>query len=116
MVVIVETPYLYESDIVGVEYEIYLNRCLRDCLLRGESPIATHAMYTRPGILSKCEGGLASEASDGLAEAVGVTVLYTDYGITSKMNLGLDRASFHGHDIFYREIGRSTKDDYARSY
>lgn len=29
----------------------YLRSCLRDCLLRGETPFAGHGLYTQPGVL-----------------------------------------------------------------
>jgi len=29
----------------------YARRCMRDCLRRGESPFASHLLYTQPGVL-----------------------------------------------------------------
>lgn len=45
--VIIESPYA--GDIEGnVEYA---RACMRDSLNRGEAPIASHLLYTQPGIL-----------------------------------------------------------------
>lgn len=118
MIILLESPYLHEHPIDGEEYSIYLSRCLRDSLKRGEAPIATHAMYTRPGVLNLSigEATLATLASDDLAELIPITVAYTDYGITEKMDLGLDRAGRWKHTIEYREIGKNTREDYAGNY
>lgn len=45
--VVVESPYA--GDIAAnVEYA---RACMRDCLERGEAPIASHLLYTQPGVL-----------------------------------------------------------------
>lgn len=45
--VIIESPYAGEIDL-NVEYA---RACMRDSLNRGEAPIASHLLYTQPGIL-----------------------------------------------------------------
>ena len=45
--VILESPYAGD-----VERNVaYARACLRDSLLRGEAPIASHLLYTQPGVL-----------------------------------------------------------------
>lgn len=45
--VIMESPYAGD-----VEANVaYARACLRDCLVRGEAPIASHLLYTQPGVL-----------------------------------------------------------------
>lgn len=45
--VILESPYAGD-----VEANIaYARACLRDCLSRGEAPLASHLLYTQPGVL-----------------------------------------------------------------
>lgn len=45
--VVVESPYAG-----NVERNLaYARACLHDCLLRGEAPIASHLLYTQPGVL-----------------------------------------------------------------
>lgn len=45
--VILESPYAGEID----RNIRYARACVRDSLLRGESPIASHLLYTQSGIL-----------------------------------------------------------------
>lgn len=45
--VIIESPYAGNVEANAT----YLRRCLRDSLLRGEAPFASHAIYTLPGVL-----------------------------------------------------------------
>lgn len=49
--VIIESPYAGAEDSVSEqidrqENKLYLNRCIRDCVLQGESPYASHKMLT----------------------------------------------------------------------
>lgn len=86
--VILESPY---SGNVKKNIE-YARSCVRDCLMRGESPIASHLLYTQSGIL---DDSMAKERKLGIiagfewrkdAEA---TVVYTDLGISEGMRLGI---------------------------
>jgi len=45
--VILESPYA--GDVAT--NVAYARRALRDCLLRGEAPFASHLLYTQPGVL-----------------------------------------------------------------
>lgn len=45
--VILESPYAGETPL----HLRYLRACMRDCLLRGEAPYASHHLYTAPGVL-----------------------------------------------------------------
>jgi len=46
--VIVESPFAG-----NVERNVAFARaCLRDCLMRGEAPFASHLLYTQPGVLN----------------------------------------------------------------
>lgn len=47
LLVIVESPYAGDVD----ANVTYARRALRDCLERGEAPIASHLLYTQPGVL-----------------------------------------------------------------
>jgi hypothetical protein len=45
--VVIESPYAGD-----VERNLrYVRACMRDCLLRGEAPYASHALYTQPDVL-----------------------------------------------------------------
>ena len=45
--VIVESPYAGDVE----RNERYARACIRDCLLRGEAPFASHLLYTQAGVL-----------------------------------------------------------------
>lgn len=102
--VIVESPYAGDVE-ANVEYA---RRCVRDSLSRGEAPIASHLLYTQPGILCDevpaerqwgIDAGLAWRA---VAEA---SVVYTDLGISRGMEYGIAAATAAGNPVEYRTIG-----------
>jgi len=102
--VIIESPYAGDIE-KNVEYA---RRCVRDSLLRGESPIASHLLYTQPGILrdevpeerkAGIDAGLAWRA---VAHA---SVVYIDLGVTKGMSYGIAAAESAGVPVEYRQIG-----------
>lgn len=101
--VIIESPYA--GDIAAnVEYA---RRCVRDALGRGEAPIASHLLYTQPGILDDAKPEERQWGIDaGLAwRAVAhASVVYTDRGITPGMEYGIAAAKAAGLSIEYRTI------------
>jgi hypothetical protein len=102
--VILESPY---AGFVSLN-EAYARACLRDCLLRGEAPIASHLLYTQPGVLDDTkadERALGIEAGLLWGQFANATVVYTDRGISSGMKLGIERARREGRVIEYRILG-----------
>lgn len=101
--VIVESPYAGDVE-SNVEYA---RACIRDSLSRGEAPIASHLLYTQPGILRDEEpeerqwGIDAGLAWGSQAEA---TVVYTDRGISGGMKYGIANAEKAGRPIEYRTL------------
>ena len=102
--VILESPYA--GDVEG--NLAYLRACIRDCLLRGEAPFASHGLYTQPGVLddtvpAEREAGiLAGFVWRPLAVK---TVLYLDRGISGGMLRGVEHAKTCGHVIEHRRLG-----------
>lgn len=101
--VILESPYAGDLE----RNITYARACLRDSLLRGEAPIASHLLYTQPGVLDDnipqerqhgIDAGLAWRA---VAEA---TVVYDDLGITQGMSYGIRAAKKAGLPIEYRQL------------
>lgn len=85
----------------------YLRACMRDCLLRGEAPIASHALYTQPGVLDDEipeERKLGMEAGKFWTPCAEAVVVYTDYGISSGMEWGIARAEEMGIPIEFRTL------------
>jgi hypothetical protein len=101
--VILESPYAGDVD-ANVEYA---RACIRDSLSRGEAPIASHLLYTQPGILNDdipkerqwgVDAGLAWRR---VAEA---SVIYTDRGISRGMQYGIAEAEGAGVPVEYRSL------------
>lgn len=102
--VIVESPFAGDVD-ANVEYA---RACVRDSLSRGEAPIASHLLYTQPGILDdnlpheRAWGIDAGLAWRTVAEA---SVVYTDRGISKGMVYGIAAARAAGIPVEFRSIG-----------
>jgi hypothetical protein len=103
VIVILESPYSgdLEANVA------YARACLRDSLLRGESPFASHLLYTQPGVLrdeDPTERELGIRAGFELRAAADLTAVYTDRGISGGMILGIDHANSLGCPVEYREL------------
>ena len=101
--VILESPYAGNIPL-NVEYA---RACVRDSLSRGESPLASHLLYTQPGILRDevpeerqwgIDAGLAwREVSHG-------SVVYTDLGMSRGMEYGIAAARASGRTVEFRSL------------
>lgn len=100
--VIVESPFRNCADALP-----FARACVRDCLKRGESPLASHLLYTQDGVLNddvpedRALGIAAGHAWIPFADAL---VLYVDYGISPGMQQGIEIAQAHGLTIEKREL------------
>ena len=101
--VIVESPFAGDVDL-NVRYA---RAALRDCLMRGEAPFASHLSYTQPGVLDDDipeERALGIEAGLEWGFKAEATVVYTDLGISAGMRQGIDRARDEGRPIEMRSL------------
>src|SRR5262245_19951132 len=74
----------------------YARRCMRDVLLRGEAPMASHLLYTQPNVLSDddfAERRLGIAAGLAWGHAARLTVVYIDLDITEGMQQGIANAA-----------------------
>lgn len=107
--VILESPYAgptKEQIDANVEYA---RACVRDSLLRGEAPIASHLLYTQPGVLDDlvpAERALGCEAGLAWGRVAEATVVYLDYGMSEGMHVGVRRAVAEGRPIEMRSIDK----------
>jgi hypothetical protein len=105
--VIVESPYKAPTAAGIIANTAYARACVRDCLMRGESPQASHLLLTQPGILrddvpeERVKGIEAGLAWQTQADCI---VVYEDHGITPGMELAIDRARFYNIPIEYRSL------------
>ena len=101
--VILESPYagFVERNIK------YARLCVRDSLMRGESPIASHLLYTQEGILNddiKEEREKGIDAGLEWKKVADLQVFYIDYGISKGMQYGMDYAKEHNVPFETRKI------------
>jgi hypothetical protein len=113
-IVIVESPYK------GNNYEDldrnlkYLRAALRDCLLRGEAPFASHAIYTQ--VLDDTnpeERTNGIQAGFAFRKVSDYTVVYNDLGISPGMQLGIDHSHSKNIPVKYRSLPGWGKDEVA---
>lgn len=101
--VIVESPYAGNI----AENVDYARACVRDSLSRDEAPIASHLLYTQPGVLRDEEPTERQRGIDaGLAwvSVADATVVYTDRGISGGMKFGIANAEAAGCPVEYRRL------------
>lgn len=102
--VVIESPFRGG----GAEAIAYAKRAVHDALMRGEAPIASHLLFTQPGILDDevpGERALGIEAGLAWYRVAQACVVYVDLGISAGMRQGLERARGHGVPIEMRKIG-----------
>jgi len=92
--VILESPYSAPTA-EGVERNLtYARECIRDCLKRGEAPLASHLLYTQPGILDDTipdERRLGMESGFAWTAVGEAVVVYLDLGLSRGMQAGIGR-------------------------
>lgn len=115
----VETPYASDSLGEVATHIRYTRACVRDCLLRGEIPFASHLLYTQSGIL---DDNLPKERNWGIlagkeliAKLNATTVVYTDLGSSKGMELGIEMAKKSGRPIMYRSLGKGWEKKFLAS-
>jgi hypothetical protein len=101
--VILESPFAGDEQ-ANIDYA---RLCVRDSLIRGEAPIASHLLYTQPTIL---DDSVREERKNGIAAGLAwgkvadATVVYTDRGISRGMKYGISVAAFEMRPVEYRSI------------
>ena len=101
--VILESPYAGDVE----KNVAYARKCILDSLMRGESPIASHLLYTQPGILddtNPLERTLGINAGLAWTKVADASVVYTDLGISDGMKTGISAALDAGIAVEYRHL------------
>lgn len=105
--VIIESPYAGRWWWQRWRNVRYARAALRDALLRGEAPLASHLLYTQAGVLrddvpaERAQGIAAGFAWRPVADA---TVVYIDCGISGGMRAGIADALAVGRPVQYRSL------------
>lgn len=108
--VILESPYAGDVE-ANVEYA---RQCVRDSLSRGEAPIASHLLYTQPGILDDDiphERKWGIDAGLAWRSVAHGSVVYLDRGVSDGMRYGVAAAMRAGIPIEYRRIYSNSDSD-----
>lgn len=113
--VILESPYGSDDPKIVERNVRYARAALRDSLLRGEAPIASHLLYTQPGVLNDQDPKERQHGIDaGLAwrQVAEATVVYVDFDISPGMLYGIQIAKAHGLTINYRSLNGFKREDF----
>ena len=100
---IIESPFA--GDVEG--NVTYARQCVRDSVLRGEAPIASHLLFTQPGILRDDVPGerkLGIEAGLAWRAVADYSVFYTDRGWSNGMLDALHRCINSGSPFKVRAL------------
>jgi len=99
--VIIESPYAGDID----NNVSYARLCLKDSLMRGEAPIASHLLHTQvldDTIEEEREMGI--KAGLEWLRVAELMAVYVDLGISKGMKSAIDEALIKGVQIEYRNI------------
>lgn len=101
--VVVESPFAGDIE----ANMTYARACIRDCLMREESPAASHLLYTQPGVLDDADPqqrAMGINAGHAWFHGAHAVVVYTDRGISKGMEAGIGAAKTFGIPIEYRSL------------
>ena len=101
--VILESPFAGNVEL-NIEYA---RLCIKDCLDQGDAPIASHLLFTQPGVLddnNKEQRKLGIEAGHQWIRVADKVVVYADFGVSEGMKLGIKRAEDAQVDVEYRQL------------
>lgn len=101
--VILESPFAGDVK----KNQEYARACMRDCLLKGESPYASHLLFTQEGVLDDLipnERQLGIDAGLAWGRLATKTVVYGDLGVSRGMEYGITAAIKVNREIEYRNL------------
>ena len=107
LLVLLESPYKAESPEQLQLHLRYARAAMKDSLLRGEAPFASHLLYTQEGVLDDND---LQERMTGIfagldwGSKADKTVVYVDLGISRGMELGIAKARSEGRTAEFRHL------------
>ena len=105
--VIIESPFAATTTEQAARHIAYARAALRDSLLRGEAPFASHLLYTQPGVLDdkdELERFVGIEAGLAWGPEADMVAVYEDLGVSHGMQLGIIRAQERCATVVYRRL------------
>lgn len=104
LLVVIESPLSGDRE----RNKRYARLCLLDCLLRGEAPFASHALYDHPDILDDTkpeQRTLGMNAGFAWGAQANLCAVYLDLGEpTAGMIAGIERAKLGGIAVEERRL------------
>ena len=102
--VIVESPFRATQERTTEQHRLYLNHALRDCVLRGEAPFASHLLCDALKDDDPVERALGIKCGWAWAEKADAVVVYSDLGVSPGMRESIDRYQKMGLPIERRKL------------
>lgn len=105
--VILESPFAAREGFTIEQNIAYAKLCMRDCLSRGEAPIASHLLWTQANLLddnNPAERKLGMHAGWAWIPCAQASVVYEDHGISSGMEAGIKFAVSSGLSVERRRL------------
>jgi len=105
--VVIESPLNGPSRTHVEVHKLYARDCMRDSLMRGEAPFASHLLYDQVGLLDDLipeERELGIIAGFTWGEKAELVAVYTDRGISAGMKRGIELAQSRGIEVVYRQL------------
>jgi len=107
--VVLESPLNGPTRDIIERNKRYARRAMLDSIQHNEAPFASHLLYDQEGILDEL---IIDDRNTGIAmgllwgESASLIIVYTDYGISDGMRLGIEHYQKRGIPIQLRSIGR----------
>lgn len=105
--VVLETPFAASGQYSVEDNITFARNCMRDCIQKGEAPIASHLLYTQPGILDDTiphEREVGIECGLLWAAHAEEAVFYVDRGMSRGMTYALKRHEDEGRPVTIRRL------------
>jgi hypothetical protein len=105
--VLLESPYGSDDPTMVDANVAYARKCLRDSIKRGEAPIASHLLFTQPGVLRDDvpdERRLGIDAGLAWMTYADAMVLYIDRGVSPGMREAMKLAQRTGLEVELRSL------------
>ena len=102
--VIVESPFKATAERAVWQHMLYLNQAIRDCVMRGEAPYASHLLTDALDDDDPVERALGIKRGWAWAEKADAVVVYGDLGISPGMRESITRYETMGLPIERRKL------------
>ena len=90
-----------------LRFRAYARLAVRDCLMRGEAPVAAHLLYGHRVILRDwvdAERAMGMEAGQAWIAVADAVAVYADYGVSEGMSADVSAANAANVPVLYRYI------------